>query len=361
MIRKAFVLMVSTAMLLSACGAKATEETTPPATATTTAPTETAVPPSTEALVSIETPAASPTVTLTATVFVPTNPPDCTNNASFVADVTVPDNSSVSATSIFTKTWAVRNTGTCVWGPDYTVTHYSEERLGAPISLPLSVTYPGQTVDISMTLSAPSTLGPHRANFVIKNPGGLIMKIDNDSRLWVIINVTAALAADTPGIPGTGSGSGSPTPGTASGTGFAEATCAYTLDASKVTEVINAINAHRAKNGAEAYTVNDKLTQAAQAHANDIACNQLFVHTGSDGSTPQTRVAASGYIASSVSENVYGSYPPATSQGVVNWWITDRTDVRHGQNLISTKFTEIGVAYSFYNNFGYYVVVFAAP
>jgi hypothetical protein len=30
-------------------------------------------------------------------------------------------------------------------------------------------------------------------------------------------------------------------------------------------------------------------------------------------------------------------------------------------NLISTKFAEVGVGYAFFNNYGYYVVVFAAP
>jgi uncharacterized protein YkwD len=39
--------------------------------------------------------------------------------------------------------------------------------------------------------------------------------------------------------------------------------------------------------------------KAAQSHANDMACNQLFGHTGSDGSTVASRVAASGYKAAS--------------------------------------------------------------
>jgi uncharacterized protein YkwD len=72
-------------------------------------------------------------------------------------------------------------------------------------------------------------------------------------------------------------------------------------------------------------------------------------------------VTASGYRASSLSENVYGSYPPLTGQGVVTWWRNDQTDVRHNLNLLSNTFIEIGVGYAFYDNFGYYVAVFAAP
>ena len=76
---------------------------------------------------------------------------------------------------------------------------------------------------------------------------------------------------------------------------------------------------------------------------------------------PETRVAAAGYSASGVAENVYGSFPPLTGQGVISWWATDQTDIRHNQNLLTTKYTEIGVAYAFFNNFGYYVIVFATP
>jgi uncharacterized protein YkwD len=313
-------------------------------------------------------PTGTPTVTPTATATIPTNAPDCTNLARFVADATIPDNSPVDAGTTFTKTWTIQNLGTCIWGPGYTLAYYSEERLGAPDSIPMPVTYPGQIADISIALAAPTNLGTHRANFVIKNPTGLIMRIDEDSRLWVIINVIQPLvpsATTTPTIgtasaglvSTTGTAAGSPAP-TGSGT---SAACAFTTEAAKIAETINAINAYRAQNAIGPYAVNELLTRAAQAHANDMACNKLFGHTGSNGSTPQRRVASTGYVASSVSENVYGSYPPLTGQGVVTWWANDQTDTNHNQNLLSTKFTEIGVGYAFYNNFGYYVVVFASP
>jgi uncharacterized protein YkwD len=72
-------------------------------------------------------------------------------------------------------------------------------------------------------------------------------------------------------------------------------------------------------------------------------------------------VAATGYVASVVTENVYGSYPPLSGQGAVDWWKNDKTDPNHNKNLLSTTYTEIGVGYSFFENYGYYVLVFAAP
>lgn len=332
-------------LMISSCGTQPPSETITPIASTLTG---TPVPTSTSTPTIAPTSSKEPVVTPTLGTPIPTNSPGCANSASFIADVTIPDNSKVNSGAGFTKTWRVRNTGTCIWGPGYTLDYYSEERMDAPISSPLSgVTFPGKTADLSLQMTAPTTAGIHRGNFVIKNPAGLIMKIDQDSRLWLIINVTAAAG---------GAGTSSPTLSASAG-----AACSYTTDPAKVTETINAVNAYRAQNGLPAYTVNNLLTNAAAVHANDMACNNFFTHTGSNGSTPSSRVAASGYAASSVTENVYGSYPPLSGQGVVDWWKFDQVDPNHNLNLLSTKYKDIGVAYSFFNNYGYYVIVFAAP
>ena len=382
MVKKLFVVTAIISLALSACGGGTATE---PAASTATEPQEAtalisiteapattaaAITPSDTAAVT-DTPATPLTATPTVGTPIPTNPPDCTNSALFVTDVTIPDNTNIVGGTKFTKTWRISNNGTCVWGPTYTLTYYSDQRLGAPDSVPLGLTYPGSTLDISVDLIAPNATGTHRGNFVIKNPQGLIMKIADDSRLWVIINVTTVSAATvavspTPiGPSATPNGSVTPTPTgptpTQSASGSTTASCAYTTERSKLTEVINALNAYRAQKGLPAYTVNTKLAEAAQRHANDIACHKIYVHTGTDGSTPQSRVADTGYVARSVSENVNGNYPPLDGQGVINWWINDRSEPRHGQNLISTTFKEIGVGYAFFDNYGFYALVFAQP
>jgi uncharacterized protein YkwD len=242
------------------------------------------------------------------------------------------------------------------------------------LDVPLAITYPGQNVDISVNLTAPNSTGKRQANFVIKNSAGAIVKVGDDSRLWVVINVTADGSAPTAtaGVTSTSAAATTAPPTTTSGAAPAvtaatnsansgPAACLFTIDRTKLTEVITALNAYRADNGLGPYLVNSQLAQAAQRHANDMACNRIFVHKGSDGSTPQTRVAATGYLASSMTENVYGSNPPLTGSGAVNWWITDKTDTIHNQNLLSTTYTEIGVGYSFFESYGYYVIVFAKP
>jgi uncharacterized protein YkwD len=384
MIKKLFTVTALMAFTLSACGGQTATETAPPIETETQVATEPAA--STEVPVITETPATPsggtpatetsatpPTGTPTLGTPVPTNPPDCTNSASFVTDVSIPDNTSVAGGTNFTKTWRISNNGTCVWGPDYTLVHYSDDAMGAPPSVPLPVTYPGQTADISINLVAPNTTGTHRGNFVIENPAGLIMNVGDDSRLWVIINVTVTSASTaaatatgatnvTPTVAGssvTATSTGAASNPTASSSGSNTATCLFSIDRSKLTETINALNSYRAQNGRPAYTINPKLVQAAQRHANDMACNQLSGHDGSDDSTPQSRVADTGYLASSVAENVNGNNPPFNGQQVVNEWITDQTEAQNGENLLSTTFTEIGVGYAFFEDSGYYVVVFA--
>lgn len=349
MVKKLFTVTALLTLLVSSCSPRAATE--PPAITETQAPTAASAPTNTfiptETLV---TPLPESSSTPTPEPTRPPNDPNCSNSAAFVADVTIPDNSEIAAGTTFQKTWRVSNTGTCIWASDYTLAHYSDERMNAPASVPLPLTYPGQTADISINLTAPNSIGRHQGNFVIRNPAGLIMQVNEDSRLWVIINSTAAAATAVPGAATA-----------ASGAGLVTSTCAFTSETANITDTLNAINAYRAQNGLPPYNTNSSLARAAQSHANDMACNNFFTHTGSNGSTVQSRATASGYTFSFITENVYGSNPPLTGQGAVNWWINDRTDINHNLNLISDTYIDIGVGYSFFNNFGYYVVMFGSP
>lgn len=377
MTRNLFIVTILITLTLSACGGGGVAQTATPAPTNTQMPTAviiatTAAPVMTETA----TPNGTPiTATATAGIVGPTNPPNCTNNAVFVADITVPDNTNVEAGTTFTKTWRIANSGTCVWGPDYKLTYYSEEHMGA-LDVPLGITSPGQNLDISVILTAPNSAGKHQANFVIKNSAGSIVKVGDDSRLWVVINVSiggtatsTAAAITTPAAstatgkaPAAGTLPAATVPAATTGSSSSDTTaCLPAIDRAKLMEVINAVNAYRTQKGLPAYTVNPKLAQAAQRHAIDMACKNVVAHNGSDNSTPQTRVTAAGYTASSVSENVYSNKPPSKGQDVVNGWINDKTDATNNQNLSSTTFTEIGVGYSSLNGSGYYVIVFAKP
>ena len=156
--------------------------------------------------------------------------------------MSIPDNADVNAGTAFTKTWRIQNTGTCIWWSGYTLTHYSQEAMSAPAAVPLPVTNPGETVDISVDLVAPSVPGTYQGNFVVKNPADLIMQIDNDSRLWLIIDVTSAPTSSPTAIAGTGAATAT---ASNSGSGSTNATCALTTDAARTTAMVTALTNYR--------------------------------------------------------------------------------------------------------------------
>jgi len=228
MSKKTVSILILTNIILSACGTQAPQVTETPIVAPPTIAL-----PATNPAVETDAPVTDDAPTPTPTEVPPDNPPDCVNKAAFVSDITIPDNTEVNTGEAFTKTWRIQNTGTCIWWSGYTLSHYSDESMSAPNSVPLPRTNPGETADISVDLVAPSVAGTYRGNFVVKNAADLIMQVDNDSRLWLIINVKSAPTA----VPTTDGGSGS-----------VNAACDVTLDDAKTSVMLTALTAYRAQN-----------------------------------------------------------------------------------------------------------------
>lgn len=103
-------------------------------------------------------------------------PATCTNDSDFVLDVNVPDGTSIVIGSSFTKTWRLRNAGTCTWNSGYTLAQKSSSGLSAnPQAISLPSVAPGQTVDLSMTLTLANNVSPGtraRATYQLKTPSG---------------------------------------------------------------------------------------------------------------------------------------------------------------------------------------------
>ncbi len=114
------------------------------------------------------------------------------DQAQFVADVTIPDGTVLAAGTTFTKTWRLKNIGTCTWGSGYRLVFSSGAQMGGPaeVNLPYSVA-PGQMVDVSVTLTAPSTPGTHRGYWMLKNASGILFGLgwNADKPFWVEIVV----------------------------------------------------------------------------------------------------------------------------------------------------------------------------
>jgi hypothetical protein len=139
---------------------------------------------------------ATPTVTPAPGTPTPTPipPPNC-ERASFLADVTVPDGTTYAPATSFTKTWRLKNAGTCSWTTAFSLVFESGEQMGGPASVPMPRTVaPGETVDISVNLTAPGTAGAYRGYWRFQDANGVRFGIGTDSTKswWVDIRVSGS-------------------------------------------------------------------------------------------------------------------------------------------------------------------------
>jgi uncharacterized protein YkwD len=268
-----------------------------------------------------------------------------------IEDVTVPDNAQMSKGETFTKTWRFMNNGKCKW-TGYTIAFVAGDRMASPDSVPVPETEAGKTVDVSVELTAPSVDGSYTGFYELKKANGETLAIGIEPTFWVKILIGNAppVAVNTSAF--------TPISGVPTIKVTGPASCNYSSSSSYQTELANLINSARAEAGLPALMVNAALTAAAQGHSIDMACHGLISHTGSDGSTPQQRIAAAGYFASRSSEIIYGSGYPQTA---VDWWMSDQI---HRDEILNPYVTEMGVGYAYVQGTsagGYYTVNFASP
>ena len=81
------------------------------------------------------------------------------------------------------------------------------------------------------------------------------------------------------------------------------------------------------------------LTQAAEAHSQDMVAKSFFSHTGSSGSSLAERVNATGYAWSNLGENIAAGYPGIDK--VMDGWIASDG---HCANLMNPAFDQVGLA-----------------
>ena len=116
----------------------------------------------------------------------------CADRAAFVSDVTIPDGMYVPAGQPFIKTWRLRNAGTCTWTTNYALVFVAGHRIGGPLSVPLShPVAPDETVDLSVTLVAPSVNDAYEGKWQLRNAAGRAFGsggvADADGAFWVRI------------------------------------------------------------------------------------------------------------------------------------------------------------------------------
>ena len=124
---------------------------------------------------------------------------------------------------------------------------------------------------------------------------------------------------------------------------------------SQAQQVVDLVNAERAKAGCGALAVDDKLTLAAQRHSQDQADHKSMTHTGSDGSDVGQRLDRVDYRWRTYGENV--AWNQQTPAAVMDAWMNSPG---HRANILNCAFTEIGVGVASSNG-PYWTQDFAAP
>jgi hypothetical protein len=124
----------------------------------------------------------------------PTPTPIPCNWANFVEDVSIKDGSVFGPNAFITKTWRLRNNGTCTWTSDYKLVYESGEQMGAAksVNLPRSVK-PGEMIDVSVELVTPQTEGRHRGYWRLADASGQRFGIGNDASASFYIDIKVAI------------------------------------------------------------------------------------------------------------------------------------------------------------------------
>ena len=128
-------------------------------------------------------------------------------------------------------------------------------------------------------------------------------------------------------------------------------------------DVVNLVNDERVAAGCSPLNISQQLTTAALGHSTDMALNDFFSHTGSNGSSPWERITDTGYSFLLAAENIAGGY--STPEAAVTAWMNSPG---HRDNILNCALEDTGVGYYFLDNDTgntnfrhYWTQVFATP
>ena len=120
------------------------------------------------------------------------------NKAEFVQDVSIPDGSKFSPGEVFTKTWRLKNIGTCSWNKGYALVFSTGNVMNGASSTALPVIVnPGDTVDISVGLTAPSSAGAYRGYWLLRSDSGSTFGLGSAASVPFFVDIVVVASVGT--------------------------------------------------------------------------------------------------------------------------------------------------------------------
>ena len=111
----------------------------------------------------------------------------------FLKDVNIPDGTVMGPGEVFTKTWRLQNRGTCTWTSDYYLVFTGGTQMGDTLAVRLPGTVaPGQTVDVSVPLTAPNSQGRQVGYWMLRNPNGVLFGYGNNAEKAFYVDIKVA-------------------------------------------------------------------------------------------------------------------------------------------------------------------------
>ncbi len=95
-------------------------------------------------------------------------------NATLVSDVTIPNGTKMSPGESFTKTWQLKNSGTCDWTVDFKITFVGGDLFGSDTTKIRKRVPAGSTVEISLPMVAPEGSGSITSSWQMANDSGAL-------------------------------------------------------------------------------------------------------------------------------------------------------------------------------------------
>ena len=111
------------------------------------------------------------------------------DQAKFISE-TIPDYTVMNPGEEFTKSWRIKNVGTCTWNPNYSFVFYSGDRMSGAKTTDLDeYVEPGETIDILVDMEAPSDPDTYTGYWKLQDDDG-----NNFFQVYVTIKVKSSFA-----------------------------------------------------------------------------------------------------------------------------------------------------------------------